>query len=421
MASIGILALAEAGHINATRRLQRELTEEGHSVFYILTESGAQTHVKLGVPFVRALAMSRRREALGAEQLAHADPSEWTLEFEGFQPDVVLVEATTPAYAMYAWRQHIDVLKLSLVFPQRYDPDVPPLGTQLRPNGEKGGSSEVREAWLCAERENARTADFRPLAQHLGFPLEWLDERSALGTTFRFPELALVPEQLDFPRRDREQLFYGGPCVELSRPEDDGSVALPVRTDRALVYCSFGSQLHRYPNLRRALETLVEAARSLPVLEFVVAAGISEFPGAPRNMHFVREAPQLAWLRRAQLMLSHGGLNGIKEALCLSVPLLVLPMDLDQPGNAARVSFHGLGRDAHWGSIRPADLAALIRGVMDDAEIRRKVEETSVAFLQAMRERRAARAFEACWAQYSTSVFSSGRRRSYQAAACTAT
>ena len=54
-------------------------------------------------------------------------------------------------------------------------------------------------------------------------------------------------------------------------------------------------------------------------------------------------APQLKLLRLARLAIVHGGFNTVKECVYFGVPMVVVPWTNDQPGNAARVVFHGLG------------------------------------------------------------------------------
>jgi len=42
-------------------------------------------------------------------------------------------------------------------------------------------------------------------------------------------------------------------------------------------------------------------------------------------------------------LVTHGGLNTVKEAILSEVPMLVIPGKWDAPGNGARVEFHGIG------------------------------------------------------------------------------
>jgi UDP:flavonoid glycosyltransferase YjiC (YdhE family) len=55
-------------------------------------------------------------------------------------------------------------------------------------------------------------------------------------------------------------------------------------------------------------------------------------------------------------MVTHGGLGSIKECVMHAVPMLVFPLDVDQPGNAARVVHHGLGHQADVRSVEGPEL-----------------------------------------------------------------
>lgn len=48
-------------------------------------------------------------------------------------------------------------------------------------------------------------------------------------------------------------------------------------------------------------------------------------------------------LRHALLLVSHGGIGAVAQAIRAAVPHIVLPLDFDQPDNAARVEALGLG------------------------------------------------------------------------------
>jgi len=127
------------------------------------------------------------------------------------------------------------------------------------------------------------------------------------------------------------------------------------------------------------VELLIEAGRRLPQFQFVIAG--SEPPShVPPNVLVLRHAPQLKMLRRARVMISHGGANSVKEALHHGVPLVVLPFDMDQPGNAARVAFHGVGRAVRGDDTTASDLAKVVRDVVDDEAIGRRARAFSAQF-----------------------------------------
>jgi UDP:flavonoid glycosyltransferase YjiC (YdhE family) len=97
-------------------------------------------------------------------------------------------------------------------------------------------------------------------------------------------------------------------------------------------------------------------------------------------------------------MVTHGGLNGIREAMTLAVPAVVLPFDIDQPGNAARIQHHGYGRLLRWDGLTATKLAETIPQVLEDDALRARVSALSQRLQLALEARQAAGAFMGCWA-----------------------
>ena len=392
MAVVAIIPLPEPGHINPTIRLARELRERGHDVKFVSAPAAATLFRQRGLPTVIA------------SERPWVEP--WEIDFSvDLTPDVALVESTFPYLGMWAWRLGWNIINLSVLFPRGYEASVPPLGTRLLPSATAEGKRLLREAWAAERRANTerRMLGVRRLADRIGFPAHLLDERSALGVTLRFPELALVPEVLDFPRAANPMTAYAGPCVELMRTEPEFDFT-QLTNGKKLVYCSVGTQVKRYPSLPGRLSTLVEAARRLPDLQVVIATGIELLEAhlsapLPSNVVLLRNAPQLAMLQRAAVMLTHGGINAINEALCCGVPLIVLPFDIDQPGNAARIEYHGLGKCLPWEEATPDVMANAIRCMIENGAINDRVRAMSGRLRSMLEEPGPALAFEQCWAR----------------------
>jgi MGT family glycosyltransferase len=366
LARIGIAPLAEEGHVNATLRLWRELTFCGHEVTYITTEQDEEPFLGRGLPLT--IARAWEPETGGGAVYSEIQP----------RLDLVIVDVILPEDAISAWHDGIDVLNLSTTFPLRYDASLAPITEGITPSGLGGDAARIEAAWeeerqrqLVGERQ--RKLDLlRRFAVRCNFPMARIDARSAIRVTARFPELVLAPEELDFPRRDGDDLLYAGACVDVERSEADfpwGS--LP--SDKPIVYAAVGTQIHRYVGRERWLTLVVETARRLPHLHFVIQTGDSLPRAIPSNVVTLARAPQLGMLRRAALMISHGGWNGVKEALAMGVPLVVMPFDKDQPGIAARVAFHGLGHAARWEETAPSELAHLVQKVLADDALSQRV------------------------------------------------
>jgi len=159
-----------------------------------------------------------------------------------------------------------------------------------------------------------------------------------------------------------------GPSLPL-RPRGQAALDLDFAGGRPLIYVSFGSQAYHQP---RWFARLFEAVDGLPVA--VLAAMGERAPGspdreAPDNVRCVEVTPQLEVLRRARVLVTHGGANSVMEALAFGVPLLVSPICNDQPHNLMLLERSGAGarldlETASVPQIRAALAAAVEPGPM---------------------------------------------------------
>ena len=143
-----------------------------------------------------------------------------------------------------------------------------------------------------------------------------------------YPALAVItqlPQCLDFPRSALpHNFYYAGPFV-------DEAGRLPVefpwdRLDgRPMIYASLGTTRKGDPDIFRMI---AEACAGFH-LQLVISLGgrrdpemFADLPGHPL---VVRNAPQLELLKRAEIVITHGGLNTALEALMEGKPMLVIP------------------------------------------------------------------------------------------------
>ena len=161
--------------------------------------------------------------------------------------------------------------------------------------------------------------------------------------------LIFCPVEFEIPkfRYPCSGLQYVEPSLR-SCDEDTIPVA-DVDPTKPLVLATFGTQSIRYRHLRDQFRVIVELARRQTALQFVVAIGAAQrfncedLSFIPSNLLVREKVPQRRLLEKAKVLISHGGLGSIKEAIVAGVPLVVLPASHDQPFNAMRVRYHGLG------------------------------------------------------------------------------
>lgn len=175
---------------------------------------------------------------------------------------------------------------------------------------------------------------------------------------------------------------YLGANVDLERPEPAFSWD-PVVVSRTLIYCSLGEYGDRMAGARRFFGTVLRVAASRPDLQFVIATGnldLQEMGEVPANVTWSRWVPQLDALRKSSLAITSAGFGTIKECIAMGVPLVVVPFTGDQPGNAARVVYHGLGVQADR-RVSRRKLEELIDHVLTSDSIRARVERMKPHFL----------------------------------------
>lgn len=152
-----------------------------------------------------------------------------------------------------------------------------------------------------------------------------------------------------------------------------------IANDRPLVYMSLGTLFWRH---RPALFGIVAQAASDLGVELVISA--ADFAHSPearsfgKNVRVFAFVPQMELLKRASVFVTHGGANSIMEGLCFGVPMLVTPVDFDQPVNGYYVqkSGAGLSIDADRLTVEScrAALADMIRSESPYRDAARRVQ-----------------------------------------------
>jgi MGT family glycosyltransferase len=164
---------------------------------------------------------------------------------------------------------------------------------------------------------------------------------------------------------------------------------------RPLIYASLGTlQNSREPVFR----CFAEACRDLDV-QLVISHGgglsaeqVARLPGDPLVVSY---APQLSLLARANLTLTHAGLNTVLDSLAHGVPLVAIPITYEQPAIARRVEFTGAGKALSLSPLDPFRLKGVIQDVLDRDSYRVAARRMKDAIRQAGGVRRAADVIEA--------------------------
>lgn len=233
------------------------------------------------------------------------------------------------------------------------------------------------EAGLHLNHHSARVHDWlmRPHARVIGrhaaaFGLPPL--RSLADCVSPLAIVSQTTPGFDFPREaPPPQLHHVGPLRRSDADaEGDWPAAWSPPADRPFVFASLGTlQGGRFRLLRRiARACRAEGAALLLAhcdrLDEAQAQALRE-AGATWVTGF---APQQEAIRRADLVVTHAGLNTVMDALAAGKPTLLLPIAFDQPGVAARVVHAGAGLRVLPAFATVGALRGALRRLLDEPE-----------------------------------------------------
>src|SRR3989440_8810592 len=214
------------------------------------------------------------------------------------------------------------------------------------------GSGQVLNPTALMAVLNRRRAE-------VGLPA--VDDPNAI---YRYGRLDCVPSRYSFARRGIPAAFaYRQPGAD-GRGESLPAWLAELPADQPLVMAALGGAAARFamflseygsalkkahPALADfdpsgALQSIVDGLSQTGHVAVVATGGIPvDRTSVGPNVHVVDYLPQPMVLECADLFVTHGGYNSIREAIRAGVPMAVLPLFEDQFPNAARVEELGLG------------------------------------------------------------------------------
>jgi zeaxanthin glucosyltransferase len=422
MANIVIAPLYWQANMNVTFALAKKLQSTGHRVLYACIPDTEERIRSQGFDFLPILSHIFPKGTLAA-QFANEAAGEF-LGREGvnarikgmcelcrdgevaratanMRPDLFLVSNHVPWVAIDAWKTGAQIIMFSSVVVSTRDAFAPPISSDTIPSPGLGSRLKVWWEWQRAIllgkliyrvlRLDKRSQYIRDLALASGYPLSDIDFDASPWPRLSFLELVFFPECFQFQRATPVKgALYVEPSVDVER--NDKEFSWNKLDGRPLVFCSLGSVVtFKYLALsKRFFQALLDAMRERDDLQAVVAIGNylkpEDFQG-PENVVLIADAPQVALLKRARLMIGHGGGGGIRESLFYGVPMLLLPIGFDAPGNVARAVYHGVAVKADFENSSAEELKQAIDKLLGDpsyAEAARRMSKQFVDLQEQM-------------------------------------
>jgi zeaxanthin glucosyltransferase len=390
---IGFLSLPVAGHLNPMTALARKLQSRGYEIVFIGVPDIEPVVRAAGLDFVSFCEKeyppgSVAKKLDGVAKLHGLDVIRYTARevtsrlikaaFEHLPEKIA--ETGVNALVLDTAYRLIEVVPIHLGLPYvqvwnilHYDlSGSTPLALYSWPHqtGPEALARNVAGLQIVSEYREAMLPIAQAYAEQNGLEIDWSNPAATIS---KLAVITQTPKEFDFPiPRLPPQFHYAGPFHDNVGRE---LVAFPWErlTRKPLIYSSLGTLVN---GLDKVYRIILEAVAKFPEMQVVLSVGRNINPGdlgaIPSNTVVVRTAPQIALLKRAALCITHAGLNTTLEALAQGVPMVAIPIGYDQPGVAARISYHGVGEFVEIGDLTPRNLSELILKVTTNPNYRDK-------------------------------------------------
>jgi zeaxanthin glucosyltransferase len=416
------------GHFNACFRLAKVLSSRYDVVFAgvpffknYVSAQGFQYYPLNTVPFGTGLEYwlntVHKKKSLyfntvvdrWSNKLCRMREEELTAMIQELKPDLVLLDAqqSTDFIVLYSLlvNHEIQFSLLHTMLPTMLRDEIPPLNSLILSTDQVDISKEnAKIRWRNFKRKFVQKVKFiladdgfvinRSFRQR-NIPWKFKGGETSFGfSVTNVPEIILAPQNFDFKEAKISSLQkYLGACIDRSRIEHADESYLSQHQEifgkiksqsRKLIYCGFGSiPSENEIQALTLLKKIIAATTNQPCL-LLVSLKLDENKVKPfrnTNVFIFRHLPQLEILASADLFITHGGLNSIKESIAFGVPMLIYPVEFktDHPGNSSRVVYHQLGLRGDIQKDSADDIREKMNSLLTDSRYKKNLNAFRLA------------------------------------------
>jgi MGT family glycosyltransferase len=338
----GFLTFPTYGQMNPTLAIAQELVSRGDEVVYFQTEAFRRAIQATGARLLPGAAPVPRRES-SVPASADEDnrrlaalPIRMVLGSRSMVPPLLeSVSAESPDCLVYG---HLFLWGRIVA----HALDIP--GVALCPTYAPGA---VRRPPAHPEVHSSAAEGLRSLPDELAhlaanYHLPFSDLPSLVRGAEKLVIVCILRSFQPLADTFDDRFHFVGPAFRADR---DKLLPFPRERleERPLLYISLGTLYNNRADFYNA------CLQSFAGTEWKVTLSLGErldrgvLQTIPENFTVVAQAPQLEVLARADVFLTHGGMNSTMESLYCGVPLIVLPHTREQEVTARRVVDLGLG------------------------------------------------------------------------------
>jgi zeaxanthin glucosyltransferase len=391
MCDVLILADLEVGHILSTIKMATNLQKRGLKVCYLtipdakpLIESHGLTAYACFEEFYPLGKVAQMRKTENSATHYLRDPGRFYLSFISGRLDEVM-DKLNPKVILVGRFLALEALLL------HYKYGIPQIiyHTLLPPNALDLTLADVA-AGICLDDFTGLSGDAPEeiLSFMLGKGAALNSLQDLVNPLRDMPQFMLCPKDFRLSgKRVGLRDIYLGPCIRETAPVVQGTINYFPDDNRKLLFASMGSQTVAYPERAEKFFKIVLECIALDRMRdfsLILSVGSEEnvvnLGSVPENVSVFAWVPQTEILKRADIMITHGGLGSIKECIYSAVPMVVVPMGRDQFDNADIVSSKNIGIKRELESLNKNDLADSILQITHSTGMLESVRAMSKIF-----------------------------------------
>lgn len=372
MSKIVFFCIPAHGHTNPTLGVVRELISRGHQVWYYSYNQMREKIEGTGATFVscddfdmeqkltpkdavrvgKDLAFSTR--ILVDTTLALDDKV--CKDMERLKPDCIVADSMAVWGKAVAWKLGIPLVSSTTTFAfNQYSAKIM-----------KQGMGEMLKMIFSMPKISK---DIKRL-QDKGYPVKSVldiiqndDNRHTI--VYTSPEFQPCSDTFS------DKYAFVGPSVRPAECEIE-------KTRDKLIYISMGTVNNdMLPFYKRCISAFADTEYQV-IMSIGNLVAIEELGKLPENIEAYAFVDQIAVLQKADVFLSHCGMNSVNESLFCGVPLVMLPQTAEQGGVAERVRQVGAGRKPD--KMDMGSIFDTVKEVITDATYKRNADVIAEGF-----------------------------------------
>lgn len=387
------LILPTTSHYTSCIPLAKELNRNGHEIIFAGTMSGrniveSNNFVFLEFSYIstyKVSSLSNFFRSLLANLLDRQKGKDRYKEFneslhhlysllERINPTVIFIDEHISHYYAYVKPKIANVCVINTKLPTGKNAGVPPLNSPYLPLNNSIFNKLICEAlWSRIILRKLFNHTINQIA-FLGLTTEafhnkFIQESGKLidytikscfedyDIVVNAPTIILLSEKFNFPWRKRNQFefFYHSWNIDPIPMEDSLSETVRFyKGKRKIIYCGIGKLPgNSIDSYARFFVQLMTFAKSTKQYLFIFSTSVPQITnmlkgsGTPEHVLIYDHVAQQDLLQHVDIMITHGGLNSVKECIFNQVPMLAVSNPAhnhtDTLGNIARVVYHQIG------------------------------------------------------------------------------